>query len=832
MRKFQLLITGLLLTGLLPGRLILAQSLDPAFIPSSIFAPGTVYSAVEQSDGKRLVAGQFSRINGTATSGITRFDASGALDASFQQNVGTANGVYRPRLLPNGQIMLIALSSSLTAGGLTRQSVLRLNANGTADATFNPGTGATANGNGIFVDDQLPLPNGQTVVVGPFDRFNGTAAKGIVRLTPTGAVDPTFASGTGASSEVEIIIGLPNGQLLIGGFFSSYNGNPCNGLARLNADGSFDPTFAAPFDTFSEAINLVLQPDGKILVAGGIYIANGNRDEGLVRLLPNGTLDPTFASPATAGAYSVYSYFGDAVQVQADGKILVVDADGVSGSSGPSVERLDPNGNTDATYQPAISAGSVPFSLTLLANGSSLVGGPLTNVNGLLNRPLVQLTSTGALNLAFQPVIQTTGTVQAVVRQPDGKLIAGGNFSEINGQPANSLVRFNATGGLETVFNTPTTTRFTVSDLALQPDGRVLAATGSTVLRFLSTGGVDNGFAFPANYRATRIVLQTDGRVVAAFGSVPSSAGNLVRVLADGARDATFTPVTNGPGGLRTAQSLALQPNGKILVAGNFIPVGGTASISTVVRLETTGALDASFSSSSFAGVTSSTGLSSLALQPDGKVVVGGQFTAYGGTARTNLARLNADGSLDPGFVPPALTGTVLKVLLQPNNRILVGGSFSATGLPANLGRLLPTGQPDASFGATAQPNETVYALLAQPDGLLVAGGTFTTIGGQASPALARIVASNVLSVKAPQAVADRTLVWPVPAYTSLHVAPDASAMPQALDLFDAMGRAVRHLALTGASPVTLPVEILPAGIYMLRVTYAEGTVLRRVQLQ
>ena len=60
MRKPRLLITGLLLTGLLPGRLILTQSLDPAFMPSSIFAPGTMYSAIEQSDGKRLVAGQFS----------------------------------------------------------------------------------------------------------------------------------------------------------------------------------------------------------------------------------------------------------------------------------------------------------------------------------------------------------------------------------------------------------------------------------------------------------------------------------------------------------------------------------------------------------------------------------------------------------------------------------------------------------------------------------------------------------------------------------------------------------------------------------------------------
>lgn len=832
MRKPRLLITGLLLAGLLPGKEILAQSLDPMFAPSSLFAPGTVYSAVEQPDGKRLVAGAFSRIDGAAASGVARFETSGALDAAFQQNVGAAMGAYRPRLLANGQIMFIAVGPSLTAGGLTRQSVLRLNANGTADAAFNPGTGATANGNGIFVDDLLPLPNGQSVVVGPFTRFNGAVANRIVRLTATGAVDPTFASGTGASAEIEIVVGLPNGQLLIGGYFRSYNGNPCNGLARLNADGSFDPTFVTPFDANSEVLNLVLQPDGKILAAGGIYLTNSTREEGLVRLLPNGNLDLMFSSPATSGAYSVYSYFGDAVQLQADGKILVVDVDGITGSSPPSVERLNPNGSVDATYQPASTDGSMPFSLTLLASGDALVGGRLTNVNRVLNRPLVLLSNTGAVSSAFQPVIQTPGTVLAVVRQPDGKLIAGGYFTEINGQPANGLARFTAAGGLETVFATLATNPFSVVDLALQPDGRVLAATARTVLRFLSTGTVDNGFNFSGNINSARLLLQPDGRVVVASGSLTSGGGEVIRVLADGTRDASFTPATNGPGSIYTAQSLALQPNGKILVAGNFNPVGSSNSINTVVRLEATGALDASFANGSFTGASDFTGFSSLALQPDGKVVVGGRFTGYGSTARPNVARLNADGTLDAGFVPPAIVGSVQKVLLQPNNRVLVGGNFSAPGLPSNLARLLPTGQADASFGATAQPNGTVNALLVQPDGLLVAGGTFTTIGGQTSPGLARIAAANVLYMRAPQAVADRTAAWPVPAHSALNIAPDASAHPQALDVLDVLGRSVLHQELRGAATATVGLEALPAGTYLLRVTYAEGTVQRRIQVQ
>jgi len=240
--------------------------------------------------------------------------------------------------------------------------------------------------------------------------------------------------------------------------------------------------------------------------------------------------------------------------------------------------------------------------------------------------------------------------------------------------------------------------------------------------------------------------------------------------------------------------------------------------------------LDASFIASTFYAPGT---VYSVLEQPDGKVLVGGTFSAYGGTTRANIARLNPDGSLDAGFVPPAsATGSVNCILLQPNGRMLLSGTYAAAGLPTNLTRLLLNGQADASFAATAVPNSTVRALLIQPDGKIVLGGSFTSVDGQPSQDLARITAPSVLSVAAPQAVANRTKVWPVPAHTNLMVAPDASAHPQALDLLDLLGRTVHHQLLNGAAPVSLPVANLPAGMYLLRVSYAEGAVVRRVQVQ
>jgi uncharacterized delta-60 repeat protein len=804
-----------------------AQSLDPTFTASKIYTPGTIYSALEQPDGKLVVAGGFIRVNGADAYTLARFTPTGALDASFQLNAGVARDAYRPRLMANGQLLVISINTSVTAGGLTRQSVLRLNADGTADASLDAGTGATRAGSPVFVDDLLPLSNGNMVLVGPFDHFNGAVASRIVRLTATGDVDPTFRSGTGADKEIKTIVGLPDGKLLVGGMFSSYDGHAANGLARLNVDGSFDTTFSTAFGLYSDIFNIVVQPDGRILVAGAIDPQSDFGSKGLVRLLPSGAPDASFLP--YPGQYSVYSYYGDAVQVQPDGRILIAPADGKA-----SVVRLMPNGGTDASFQANTSSNEhlgTLTSLTLLSSGQVLVGGPFRFYSGIADRPLLQLTSTGIVDAAFQPVIQTTGSVSHLVRQADNKLVAAGDFTEVDGQVVKNLVRFNAQGGLDATFTSTTEAASGVNDLAIQPDGRLLLLTPYSLKRFLSSGAPDNSFNAVLNTRYQRLLLQPDGRILLAT-SLQARAASIMRLNADGSDDASFDFTTFGPAGSSSwVQALAVQGDGKIVVTGGYFPRDGTGAVYSVFRLESTGAVDASFVGSPFKGSDLPITLYSLAVQPDGRILVGGRFSAYGTTSRTNVARLNTDGTLDAGFVPPVLSGVVSKLLLQSNDRILIGGSFSSAGVPANLARLLTTGELDPTFTGTAAPNSTVYDLLAQSNGTLTVAGTFFTIGGQPAMALARILAPNVLHVAAPRAVAERTAAWPVPAHSVLHIVPDASARPLDLDLLDALGRTLHHQKLSSGAATTVSVVALPAGTYLLRVTYAEGLVMRRIQV-
>ena len=836
MKKLRLIFLGLFV-ALAASPPVRAQSLDPAFAPHTIYAAGVVFSALEQPDGKRVAVGSFLRVDGTPASQLVRFNTNGTIDAAFQLNAGNVGLVYRTALQNNGQILLTSFTNRpLTAGAITRNALLRLNADGTADASFDVGTGpATAPGGtgSGSVDFALPLPNGQVLAMGGFDRFNGAVANNLVRLTSTGAVDATFNSGAGANQYVSNAALLPSGKILITGYFSQYNGTTRNGLARLNADGSLDATFLPALDPNSGIYNLTVQPDGKILVAGYL-LTNGNPTElGLVRLLPDGAIDNTFAAPAAYAAETIYSYYGEGIAVQPDGKIVVAD---FSDSRGGRVARLNANGSVDATFQTGALPGFNMYSLTLTPSGNILVAGRNALQPGSANRALVQLTNTGTLSTAFQPSFQTTGTVTALVQQADGKLVAGGNFSEIDGQAIQNLARFNPDGTLDATYTGGNNVPAGPTEMVVQPDERLVVLAAGTVQRLLPSGAVDNFFA-ASNLRVSNsrsLQLQPDGRILVGGTPRTNQDAAIVRLLPSGANDLTFTPGAGISAARFTrVDAISLQPNGKILVAGSYAQAGANATVVTVQRLESTGTQDAGFTGSAFAAGPTGLGILSLAVQADGKAVVGGQFGAYAGAPRTNVARLNANGTLDASFGPPVITGPVNKVLLQPNGRVLLGGFFTAPGLPANLARLLTDGQADATFGATAVPSSSVRTLLVQPDGKIVLGGFFSTLSGQVSHGLARITASNVLYAAAPRAVAERTAAWPVPARSTLFVAPAPTAHPQALELLDALGRTVRQQPLRpGDAPAQVSVETLPAGLYLLRVRYAEGTVSRRVQVQ
>ena len=192
------------------------------------------------------------------------------------------------------------------------------------------------------------------------------------------------------------------------------------------------------------------------------------------------------------------------------------------------------------------------------------------------------------------------------------------------------------------------------------------------------------------------------------------------------------------PGANDYVFSLAVQADGKVLVGGGFTTLGGQ-SRNGIGRLNADGTVDTSFNPGAGGSYPY---VLCLALQADGKILVGGEFTTLGGQSRTNVGRLNADGTLDSAFNPGA-NKSVSSLALQPDGKILVGGDFTTLGGQTRnyLGRLNADGTVDSAFDPGAS-NE-VSSLALQADGKILVGGGFTTLGGQTRNYIGRLNADG-----------------------------------------------------------------------------------------
>ncbi len=197
-----------------------------------------------------------------------------------------------------------------------------------------------------------------------------------------------------------------------------------------------------------------------------------------------------------------------------------------------------------------------------------------------------------------------------------------------------------------------------------------------------------------------------------------------------GSVDTSFDPIdlsggtANGLNG--SCRTIAVQPDGKILVAGDFGIVNGVER-ARIARLNTDGSLDLSFDP----GYGANAGVKCMAVQPDGKILVGGLFTYFNGLYCNHLVRLNADGSLDEGFdTGNGFDGNVLALALEPDGGIVVGGDFFHLNdeIGRGLVRLNTDGTHDTTFDGGDIP--IVYALARRPDGRIIVGGTFSFVGG------------------------------------------------------------------------------------------------------
>src|SRR5436190_1472194 len=404
----------------------------------------------------------------------------------------------------------------------------------------------------------------------------------------------------------------------------------------------------------------------------------------------------------------------------------------VTGHGQSALDGFDPNVN-----------GTV-YAVVVQSDGKIVIGGDFTSLSpnggGLVTRKYIaRLNPDGTVDDAFDP--NATSIVRSLALQADGKILVGGIFGTIGGQSRNHIARLDATTGLADSFD-PNANN-TVTSIAVQADGKLLVGgdfngansiggqTRNRLARLEATTGLADSFDPNANNSVASIAVQANGRILVGglFGSIGGQPRNCIARLdaTNGAAD-SFDPNPNS-----TVNAITVQTDGKVVAGGFFTSTGGQAR-NRIVRLEIDGRLDRTLNNPSVVG----TFVFATALQEDGKILLGGDFTTVLGVARNYIARLNTDGTLDTGFDPNA-SDIVTAIAVQANGKILVGGALNSIGgQPRNhLARLDPaTGLAD-SFNPNI--NDFVTAILVQTDGKILAGGRFTTIGGQTRNRIARL---------------------------------------------------------------------------------------------
>jgi uncharacterized delta-60 repeat protein len=481
---------------------------------------------------------------------------------------------------------------------------------------------------------------------------------------------------------------MADGKLWVGGDFSPVGFINGSNLARLQWDG-------APMTTsLLEPNGMVrcLLPDGNALWVGGAFTeVSGARRMGLARVVENdgSRLDPAFAP-----------------QFNGEVRCLLADGDGV------------------------------------------LAGGSFTQVNGLRRPGVVRIFADGGVDPSFDA--QLAGAqgiaVNAMARQPDGKILLAGLFDMVGSQAVANLARLHPDGSLDSGFRGSADGE--VHALGVQADGHIviggdfLNASGDAAAKLarLNRNGAFNKTYIGFDDRVNTIAIQPDGKVLVGgrFGSVAGLRyGNLIRFLPD-LQVEKPDPFADGEVFCCLPQS-----DGHVLVGGAFERID-TQERSGLARLDTNLRTDVTLGVNT--GVTGQ--ITTVVQEPDEKLLFAGPFTHIAGQGLTGMVRTNLNMSLDttPRFVTsvgPGVTG----IQVRRDEKMYIFGALTAVNGTdrAGIARLQPSGSLDPEFNANVSGTTavSVNAIADQPDDGLWLGGSFNRLGDLSRPGIGRVRSSG-----------------------------------------------------------------------------------------
>ena len=703
-----------------------------------------------QGNDKILVGGFFASYQGVTRRGLLRLNADGSFDAAFDPGAALGNGAFSYLIVrhlfaqADGKFVAAGVFT-YTSGGVQRKDIVRFNSDGSVDQSFTPDPAMPR----ISAIDVSPA--GQIVLSYQQEAGEGVFQGKVVRLLPSGQPDPSFNTASGftqltSAQEPETLKIEADGSVLAAGLFDMFNNVAAPGFIRLTPSGSLDSNFVSnglrdigsqgQFNFNRNARILSIESAAGFIYVGGSFnrvgTGAGPVREGFARLLGNGALDTSYLYRTTGSKDASPSSISSILLRPGLGQVVIAGRFGNSNDTVvPGIAQLSSSGIVDTVFNTNLQQGigGFPNTITLLDDGKMLVSGFFDTVNGLPQPSFVRLQKDGALDPGFSigtGFISNRGNgadfanaPQAVAIQQDGRMLVAVPYAEkIQGLQRNSVVRLNADGSVDPSFDVDTGlfyefVRGQALGLALWNDKspsavpalqKVIVVGSFThivqcgvthahegILRLNEDGMLDptfnpgTGFTNPERRHALmkHVAVQPDGKILVggdplAYNGTPVP--HLVRLNGDATLDPTFD-AAGSIGNSTAINAMDLLPNGQIMIAGHF-SINETASRTQVIRLNANGSRDASFEPGTGFGGSPGTVLHDMAVQPDGKVLVGGLFQNYRGVARNGIARLNTDGSLDTsynagaGVVRDPDGAFIFRLAPQADGRTMVGGSF------------------------------------------------------------------------------------------------------------------------------------------------------------
>lgn len=859
-------------------------------------ANARVSAVLIQNDGptnstrKILLAGQFTQFDHVPRTHVARLGDNGALDLSYADGLVIDGDVNAAVLTENGRMVVGGTFANVDGARMNR--LARLNSIGRRDTSFDIGSGA--NGTVLALAETFIQVGTNTlsriVVGGEFFTFSGQVRNRIALLTDTGAVDSQFNPGAGPDGRVTAVAAQRDGKIVIAGDFSNVGSFVRPRLARLNLDGTADTTFNPGAGLNGPVRAVAIQADDKVLVAGEFTRAGGQPRVRIARFNPDGTLDATF-DPGTGADASVY-----ALGLQADGNIVIAgDFLSVNGITRPRIARLLPSGAVDLNINFGTGADKLIAALAIQYDRKIVIGGDFTMVNGFPQNRVARLfggslagsgrieftvsdtqvnESAGSAQIIVQRFGGTEGTATATVytvpetatpgqdyqdvtntlvfgpgeayrvitvpiiddnlaeapervllvltnvtgaalgRQPvahleilsDDALISFESATFRASEISNVVNRVNVgiirsgdlSGSVSVTVTTQPGTATAGSDYVASTNvviftpGESIKTVPIDILddtigegdeTFTLNLAVSGTHAFPGIGSATFIIEDNDtakgifvfpstNMVVAEasgtnFVTIRRTSGSQenvsVNVTTTAGTASTndfigYTNVINFAPGQTTATFPVIILDDDLVEAPETIIVTlsnptngaqlGTPSSMTITIADDDlgpGSIDASFDPGAGAGGTNKT-VYSIIVQPDGSIIAGGGFTQFGAYAEPRLVKLLANGSVDTNFSTGVGPSDVVYSLTPADNgRITVGGAFLSFNSTDKLyvARILPGGSLDPSMSQSAGLNGPVRSVAAQPDTKVLIGGDFTVPANRAG----RINASGSLDV-------------------------------------------------------------------------------------